>query len=103
MRIFPIVYIHMTSGIREYACLYDCYVLSVVEKEPNVGDHGYARRTPLLGLEEEDGDRTATGQQSCTQCHLLKKQLEKEMQHTVRLQKEVKNCSTMANKQVFVM
>ncbi|XP_061549997.1 THAP domain-containing protein 1 isoform X2 [Phyllopteryx taeniolatus] len=60
----------------------------LVEKELNVGDHGYARRTPFFGLEEEDGDRTALDQQSCTQCHLLKKQLEKEMQHTMKLQKE---------------
>ncbi|XP_061653746.1 uncharacterized protein si:ch73-382f3.1 isoform X3 [Phyllopteryx taeniolatus] len=59
-----------------------------LEKELNVGDHGYARRTPFFGLEEEDGDRTALDQQSCTQCHLLKKQLEKEMQHTMKLQKE---------------
>lgn len=59
-----------------------------VEKELNFGDHGYARRTPLPGLEEEDADRTAEDQQPCTQCHLLKKQLEQEMQHTARLQKE---------------
>ncbi|XP_054622838.1 uncharacterized protein si:ch73-382f3.1 isoform X2 [Dunckerocampus dactyliophorus] len=59
-----------------------------VEKELNVGDHGYARRTPLLGLEEDDRDRAVGGRQSCAQCHLLKKQLEKEMQNTARLQKE---------------
>lgn len=59
-----------------------------VEKELNFGDHGYARRTPLPGLEEEDADRTAEDQQPCTQCQLLKKQLEQEMQHTARLQKE---------------
>lgn len=59
-----------------------------VEKELNFGDHGYARRTPLPGLEEEDADRTAEDQQPCTQCHLLKKQLEQEMQHSARLQKE---------------
>lgn len=63
--------------------------MSVVEKELNFGDHGYARRTPLPGLEEEDTDRTAEDQQPCTQCQLLKKQLEQEMQHTARLQKEV--------------
>uniref|UniRef100_A0A3Q1G956 THAP domain-containing protein 1 n=1 Tax=Acanthochromis polyacanthus TaxID=80966 RepID=A0A3Q1G956_9TELE len=59
-----------------------------VEKELNFGDHGYARRTPLPGMEEEDADRTAEDQQPCTQCQLLKKQLEQEMQHTARLQKE---------------
>ncbi|XP_070830689.1 THAP domain-containing protein 2 [Chaetodon trifascialis] len=53
-----------------------------VEKELNFGDHGYARRTPLPGLEEEED------QQPCKQCQLLKKQLEQEMQHTARLQKE---------------
>ncbi|XP_068427607.1 THAP domain-containing protein 1 [Clinocottus analis] len=60
-----------------------------VEKELNFGDHGYARRSPLPGLEEEeDADGTAEDQRQCTQCHLLKKQLEQEMQHTARLQKE---------------
>ncbi|KAM8850395.1 THAP domain-containing protein 1 [Spinachia spinachia] len=58
-----------------------------VEKELTFGDHGYARRTPLPGLEEE-GDGAAEDQQPCSQCHLLKKQLEQEMQHTARLQKE---------------
>nr|XP_046264664.1 THAP domain-containing protein 1 [Scatophagus argus] len=59
-----------------------------VEKELNFGDHGYARRTPLPGLEVEDADKTADDQQPCKQCRLLKKQLEQEMQHTARLQKE---------------
>ncbi|CAI5642169.1 uncharacterized protein si:ch73-382f3.1 [Maylandia zebra] len=59
-----------------------------VEKELNFGDHGYARRTPLPGLEEEDADRTSEDQQPCTHCQLLRKQLEQEMQHTARLQKE---------------
>lgn len=58
------------------------------EKEVKFGDHGYARRTPLPGLEEEDTDRTTEDQQPCTQCQLLRKQLEQEMQHTARLQKE---------------
>lgn len=67
--------------------------MSVVEKELNFGDHGYARRTPLPGLEEEeDADRTASDQQPCTRCQLLKKQLEQEIQHTARLQKEVGGC-----------
>lgn len=60
-----------------------------MEKELNFGDHGYARRTPLPGMEDEDADGAAEGQQPCTQCQLLKKQLEQEMQHSARLQKEV--------------
>lgn len=59
-----------------------------VDKELNFGDHGYARRTPLPGMEEEDPDRKAADQQPCTQCQLLKKQLEQELQHTARLQRE---------------
>uniref|UniRef100_A0A3Q0R7Z3 THAP domain-containing protein 1 n=1 Tax=Amphilophus citrinellus TaxID=61819 RepID=A0A3Q0R7Z3_AMPCI len=64
------------------------YPAVTAEKELNFGDHGYARRTPLPGLEDEDADRTFEDQQPCTQCQLLKKQLEQEMQHTARLQKE---------------
>lgn len=60
-----------------------------MEKELNFGDHGYARRTPLPGLEDEVADGTAEDQESCTQCRILKKQLEQEMKHTARLQKEV--------------
>ncbi|XP_029686381.1 uncharacterized protein isoform X2 [Takifugu rubripes] len=59
-----------------------------VEKELSFGDHGYARRIPLPGLDNKDGDRADDDQQTCTQCQILKKQLEKEMQHTARLQKE---------------
>ena len=69
-----------------------CCFVSVVEKDLNFGDHGYARRTPLPGLEGEDADGTGEDQQPCTQCQLLKKQLEQEMQHTARLQKEVGGC-----------
>lgn len=61
----------------------------IVEKELNFGDHGYARHTPLPGLEDKDDDRAADEQQFCTPCQLLKKQLEQEMEHTARLQKEV--------------
>ena len=64
--------------------------MSTVEKELNFGDHGYARRTPLPGMEDDDADTTAEDRQPCTQCQLLKKQLEQEMQHTARLQKEVR-------------
>lgn len=64
--------------------------MSVVEKELNFGDHGYARRNPLPGLEDEDAEGTSVEQQqSCSQCQLLKKQLEQEVQHTARLQREV--------------
>ncbi|XP_056149648.1 THAP domain-containing protein 1 isoform X2 [Lampris incognitus] len=58
------------------------------EKDLNFGDHGYARRTPLPGL-EEDVDREVEEQQPCTQCQLLRKQLNEEMQNTARLKKEV--------------
>ena len=63
--------------------------MSLVEKDLNFGDHGYARRTPLPGMEEYDAERTGEDQQPCMQCQLLKKQLEQEMQHPARLQKEV--------------
>ncbi|KAM3604426.1 uncharacterized protein V6R79_010940 [Siganus canaliculatus] len=59
-----------------------------VEKDLNTGDHGYARRNLLLGLDEENGERTAVDRQPCSQCQLLRKHLEQEMQHTARLQKE---------------
>ncbi|XP_028987304.1 THAP domain-containing protein 1 B [Betta splendens] len=57
-----------------------------LEKELSFGDHGYARRTPLPGAEEEDA--AAEEQLCCTQCQHLRKQLEQELQHTARLQKE---------------
>ncbi|XP_038574696.1 LOW QUALITY PROTEIN: THAP domain-containing protein 1 [Micropterus salmoides] len=80
------------SGDPTYPAVTSPYILlsmkpEPVEKELNFGDHGYARRTPLAGL-EEDADRTSEDRQPCTQCQLLKKQLEQEMQHTARLQKE---------------
>ncbi|KAM7401292.1 hypothetical protein PAMA_005468 [Pampus argenteus] len=80
-------------GDPPYAAITTTYILlplkpEPVEKELNFGDHGYARRTPLPGMEEEDADRTSEDQQPCTQCQLLKKQLEQEMQHSARLQKE---------------
>ncbi|XP_040026711.1 uncharacterized protein LOC120815801 [Gasterosteus aculeatus] len=83
-----------TAGDPPYPAVTIPYILlpmkpEPVEKELTFGDHGYARRTPLPGLEEEEeADGTAEDQQPCTQCHLLKKQLEQEMQHTARLQKE---------------
>lgn len=58
------------------------------EKDLNFGDHGYARRNPLPGLEEEDGERTSEEHHPCMQCQFLKKKLEQEMQHTARLQRE---------------
>lgn len=60
-----------------------------VEKDLNVGDHGYARRNPLPGMDDDDGECTREDQQPCTQCQLLKKQLEQEMHNSSRLQKEV--------------
>lgn len=66
-----------------------CVVYFIVEKELNFGDHGYARRNPLPGLEDEEADGTSEEQQPCSQCQLLKKQLEQEVQHTARLQREV--------------
>ncbi|KAF3858521.1 hypothetical protein F7725_011722 [Dissostichus mawsoni] len=80
-------------GEPPYPALTSPYILmsmkhEPVEKDLNFGDHGYARRTPLPGLEGEDADGTGEDQQPCTQCQLLKKQLEQEMQHTARLQKE---------------
>lgn len=67
-----------------------CFLAFLVEKELNFGDHGYARRNPLPGMEEEDAEGTAEDQHRCTQCQFLKKKLEQEMQHTARLQREVK-------------
>lgn len=58
------------------------------EKELNFGDHGYARRTPLPGVEEEDADGPAEDRPPCTPCQVLRKLLEQETQHTARLQKE---------------
>lgn len=60
-----------------------------MEKELSAGDHGYARRTPLHGMEEDEADGKAEEQQPCTQCQLLKNQLEQEMQRSARLRKEV--------------
>ncbi|XP_076018415.1 uncharacterized protein LOC143010112 [Genypterus blacodes] len=59
-----------------------------VEKELSAGDHGYARRTPLRGMEEEDADGKAEEQQPCTQCQVLKIQLEQEIQRSAKLRKE---------------
>ncbi|KAF7655146.1 hypothetical protein LDENG_00059170 [Lucifuga dentata] len=80
------------AGEPPYPVVTTTYVLPVkhepVDRELSFGDHGYARRTPLHGLEEEEADGKAEEQHPCTQCQLLKKQLEQEMQHTARLQKE---------------
>lgn len=77
------------SSKPEDAMIVSDFSVCLVEKELNFGDHGYARRNPLPGLEEEDADRTRDDQQPCTQCQLLKKQLEQETQRTARLQREV--------------
>ncbi|KAF3698937.1 52 kDa repressor of the inhibitor of the protein kinase [Channa argus] len=83
-------------GDSSYPAFTPPYILVPLKQEPvetelsfgDHGDHGYARRTPLPGMEEEDADGTAEDQQPCSQCQLLRKQLEQQMQHTARLQKE---------------
>lgn len=61
-----------------------------VERDLNVGDHGYARRQPLPGMEDGQADREDL-EHPCTQCQMYKKQLEQEMQHTARLQREAED------------
>uniref|UniRef100_A0A1A8ER85 THAP domain-containing protein 1 n=2 Tax=Nothobranchius korthausae TaxID=1143690 RepID=A0A1A8ER85_9TELE len=82
-----------SAGEPPYPAVTSPYILlplkpEPVEKELNFGDHGYARRSLLPGMEEEDAERTDGDQHHCTQCQLLKKKLEQEMQHTARLQRE---------------
>lgn len=45
----------------------------------------------LVWTARRASERAAAEQQPCSQCQLLKKQLEKELQHTARLQKEVRS------------
>lgn len=64
--------------------------LSLVEKEIQFDEPGYAQQNPLPGQEDDEADGTSEEQQeTCSQCQLLKKQLEQEVQHTARLQREV--------------
>lgn len=61
----------------------------LVERDLNVGDHGYARRQPTLGMEEDADELHKAEERPCTHCQPYKTLLEQEMQHTARLQKEV--------------
>ncbi|XP_055722861.1 THAP domain-containing protein 1-like isoform X2 [Salvelinus fontinalis] len=58
------------------------------ERDLNVGDHGYARRQPTLGMEEDADELHKAEERPCTHCQPYKILLEQEMQHTARLQKE---------------
>ncbi|NP_001243612.1 uncharacterized protein LOC100151273 [Danio rerio] len=58
-----------------------------VEKELNMGDHGYARRQPPVDS-EEDGVQRAEEERPCSLCQHYKTKLEQQQQHTVRLQRE---------------
>lgn len=64
------------------------YVFIVVEKDLNMGDHGYARRQPPVDS-EEDGVQRAEEERPCSLCQHYKTKLEQQQQHTVRLQREV--------------
>ncbi|XP_037537502.1 THAP domain-containing protein 1 [Nematolebias whitei] len=69
-----------------------------VEKDLNFGDHGYARRTPLLAVEKEDAEGTGDDQYHCAQCEFLQKKLEQEVKHTARLQKEAEEMKRRLNR-----
>lgn len=58
-----------------------------VEKDLNMGDHGYARRQPLVDS-EEDGAQRSEEERPCSLCQHYKTKLEQQQQHTVRLQRE---------------
>ncbi|KAK9979390.1 hypothetical protein ABG768_012821 [Culter alburnus] len=58
-----------------------------VEKDLNMGDHGYARRQPPVDS-EEDGVQRAEEERPCSLCQHYKTKLEQQQQHTVRLQRE---------------
>ncbi|MEQ2195248.1 hypothetical protein XENOCAPTIV_009617 [Xenoophorus captivus] len=86
----PLCEVNCFLSVLEYSTvvLLGGFLVILVEKDLNLGDHGYARRNPLSGVEEEDGERTSENHHPCMQCQLLKKKLELEMQHTARLQRE---------------
>lgn len=69
-------------------CKYMYYVVTVVEKDLNMGDHGYARRQPPVDS-EEDGVQGTEEERPCSLCQHYKSKLEQQQQHTVRLQREV--------------
>ncbi|XP_050984617.1 THAP domain-containing protein 1 isoform X1 [Labeo rohita] len=58
-----------------------------VEKDLNMGDHGYARRQPPVDS-EEDGVQRVDEERPCSLCQHYKTKLEQQQQHTVRLQRE---------------
>ncbi|XP_056600468.1 52 kDa repressor of the inhibitor of the protein kinase [Triplophysa dalaica] len=58
-----------------------------VEKDLNMGDHGYARRQPPVDS-EEDGVQGSEEERPCSLCQHYKTKLEQQQQHTVRLQRE---------------
>ncbi|MED6239569.1 hypothetical protein ATANTOWER_008007 [Ataeniobius toweri] len=86
----PLCEVNCFLSVLEYSTvvLLGGFLVILVEKDLNLGDHGYARRNPLSGVEEEDRERTSENHHPCMQCQLLKKKLELEMQHTARLQRE---------------
>ncbi|XP_016330327.1 THAP domain-containing protein 1-like [Sinocyclocheilus anshuiensis] len=58
-----------------------------VEKDLNMGDHGYARRQPPVDS-EEDGVQRTDEERPCSLCQHYKTKLEQQQQHKVRLQRE---------------
>lgn len=73
----------------------------LVEKDLNVGDHGYARRQPKLSIEEEAGLQTAEEERPCSLCQHYKAQLEQQQQHTARLQREASSTFIWANSSII--
>ncbi|XP_064197784.1 THAP domain-containing protein 1 [Anguilla rostrata] len=70
-----------------------------VEKEQNLGDHGYARRQPKGDLEGGDpAGLRLEEERPCSLCQQYKAQLEKQQQHTARLQKEAEEMKKKLNK-----
>ncbi|XP_012683402.1 THAP domain-containing protein 1 [Clupea harengus] len=69
-----------------------------VEKDLNVGDHGYARRQPKLSPEEEAGLHRAEEERPCSLCQHYKAQLEQQQHHTARLQREVEEMKKRLHK-----
>ncbi|KPP74558.1 THAP domain-containing protein 1-like [Scleropages formosus] len=69
-----------------------------VEKEQNVGDHGYARRQPRGEAEEGEGGQRPDEERSCSLCQQYKAQLEQQQQQTARLQKEAEEMKKKLHK-----
>lgn len=72
-----------------------------MEKDLNVGDHGYARRQPKLSVEEEAGLQTAEEERPCSLCQHYKAQLEQQQQQTARLQREASSTFILAKSSVL--